>query len=636
MSRSPVSGRGAVRRFAAWRQTSRSRRDQVFGGEQQFRAVVENSPDLIARFDRNLRRTYVNPAIERLTGMTARELLGTTLGELNFDERFVASLEDAMREGFRSGAESTLDVRLPHASGERRYQSRVVPQRGPRGEVGAVLVISRDITSLHRSEERLRDLIATAHDAILTLHSDGRIAEANPAFERMMGQPQGALTGRRFLELVASEAAAVVAERLRGVLEHGEVAQIETALRTPSGQLVEIEATASRQSRDEGNAIVLIARDVTSRNRAQTDLENANRMAALGRVATMLSHQFNNVLMGIQPFAEVVLRTSSDERTREAARRIIESVDRGRHVTEDLRAFTHPAAPRAATIELGTWLHGSLGGLRHLLPPECQLLPEIGEEAMPVSADPRQLVQAVANVILNARDALGRQPGVVRVRATVEAGPPELRGRRSVCVTIYDDGEGIEPQALNRVTDPFYTTRRARTGLGLTTAQQIVAAHGGFMRLESELGKGTTVRMFLPLAEEVEESAALRSTDDAWPASLLLIEDDTLVADGVAALLEHPRRRVEIAKDGATALERLRTFRPDALVIDVNLPDCNGFELFERIARTVGALPVVFASGDAYPNRLEALDPAYRAELLTKPYDVATLIETLRSLRPEQ
>lgn len=595
----------------------------LFHREQEFRALVENTPDLIARFDRDLRRRYVNPAIERVTGKPSSELIGTTLQERNFDGRFVGPLEEALRQTFETGTERTVDVRLPGPDGERRYQARIVPEFDVKGAIETALVISRDITSLHRSEERLRGLIGTAHDAILTLDRKGGILEANPSFLRMMGEPAANLVGRPLLDFVPPEHADDAIACFRATAGRGEISHIATALRTSSGELVFIEATTSRQ----GGEIFWIARDVTERRRVQEELESARRMAALGRVSMLMSHQFNNVLMGIQPFAELVLRSTSEPRTRDFTSRIIASVARGRRITEDLRAFTHPEPLQMVAIDAASLLRHALPSLRELLPPEIQLVETLEEHPGLVDADARQLIKAIENLVLNARDAIGTNKGTICLDLHESAG--------GVRITLADDGEGMDPETLDVAAEPFLTTRPGRAGLGLTTARQIVEAHGGTFGIRSARGEGTTIELLFPLSSSTGRQTAADAQAGGWPASILLVEDDALVAAGVAGLLEEERRKVVVAGDGREALEVLRTFQPDALVIDVNLPDCNGFELFERIVEARGPLPVLFASGHADATRLASLHAPLGSALLMKPYDIATLLAMLASLRPE-
>src|SRR5687768_12632947 len=174
------------------------RYSELLQHEEVFKAVVENTPDLIARFSRDLRRRYVNPAIERLTSRPSSELIGKTMKELSFDERFSEPIEQAITEVFETGVERTLEVLLPSSAGERVFQARIVPERGTSDEVEFVLVISRDITAIRRDQERLRDLtseiellLASTYEGICAADADGRCTLVNAAAESMLGYAAG-------------------------------------------------------------------------------------------------------------------------------------------------------------------------------------------------------------------------------------------------------------------------------------------------------------------------------------------------------------------------------------------------------------------------------------------------------------
>lgn len=485
------------------------RRDQV------FKALVENTPDLIARFTRDLRRCYVNPAIERLTGLPYSELVGKTLRELNFDARFSSRIEDALSEVFATATERTLEVFLPSPAGERIYQLLIVPEFTRDGEVEFALVISRDITTIRREEAEHRQL--------------------------------------------------------------------------------------------------------------QRELERANQLIGLGRVASAMSHEFNNVLMGIQSFAEVVLRSGQQPRVLEAARRILQAVDRGRGITEELRAFTRSQPPARVPIEVRSWLHESFP---NVLPDHVMLEIEING-APKIHGDPQQLTQVITNIITNAREAIGKERGSIHLDARLSA------DESLVEITVTDDGPGIDPQTLPRVYEPFFTTKEGGTGLGLAIARQIITLHGGQLSIESNAPRGTIVRIALPAIKEIEQRQAAVFNENAarrGPNKILFVEDDEAVAAGVIALLEDEHIQVRLARTGAEALRALRDYEPEVLLIDINLPDWNGFDLYDEITRTFEPMPVVFASGHADAGRIEGLKTTAPVRMLTKPYAIDTLLETLEAL----
>jgi two-component system cell cycle sensor histidine kinase/response regulator CckA len=235
----------------------------------------------------------------------------------------------------------------------------------------------------------------------------------------------------------------------------------------------------------EGLAVRVIGAmfDVTER----LQLEQAQRVESLGRVAATIAHEFNNVLMGIQPMTEL-LRRGTDGNERVAAQ-IASSVSRGRRLTEQILRFATPAEPEFCTVDFPDWFEQFVPELQALLDPGIALGVSFADRPMPVRIDPAQIQQVISNIILNARDAMPAG-GIIEVTA-------EPAGEM-LALTIADDGSGIPPGVRARIFEPLFTTKRSGTGLGLAVAQQIIAQHGGSIRVSSTPGAGTTFTILLP------------------------------------------------------------------------------------------------------------------------------------------
>lgn len=620
--------------------------------DRVFRALAENTPDLIARFGRDLRRQYVNPAIERLTGLPASALIGKTLRELHFDSRFNESIERAIVEVFETGVERTLEANLPGPEGERVYQSRIVPEIAADQEVEFVLVISRDITTIRRDQDRLRALtrknellLESMYEGICATDVSGRCTLVNASAASMLGHTTHEMMGRNIHDMIHRDAGTSICEAdgctLLEAVENGTSAHIvNEVLRRKDGSTLPIEIFTSPILGDDRvvQGLVISFIDVTERQRLQTELEHANRLVGLGTIATAMSHDFNNVLMGIQPFAEAILRSSGEPKVTDAAKRILAAVTRGRAITRDVRSFTRPLAPDTARIDLRCWLPRISDELEDLLPASIRFSMQIDDSSMEVEVDESQLAQVLHSVILNARESIGESEGSIRLEAAIRADPGRLlTDEPFVHIAIIDTGQGIEHHHLSRVFEPFYTTKETGKGLGLTIARQIMSLHGGQLIVESA-GAGTTAHVFFPRAEKSPTSSpdshAQPSTLRRWPTEILLIEDDEAVAAGLVMLLEEEQMTVHLATDGAEAIEILSRHNPQALVIDVKLPDCNGFDLYEEITASYGPLPVVFTSGHADASRLETLKSSAEVQMLAKPFAIETLLSILETLQP--
>ncbi len=621
--------------------------------DQLFRAVVENTPDLIARFDRGLRRDYVNPAIERLTGMPASALTGKTMSELNFDPRFSAQIEQALAEVFATGSETTMEVFLPAEGGERTFQLKVFPERGATENVEYALVISRDITEISSDKNRLQALsqevqllLASTYEGICATDLSGRCTLVNEPAAAMLGFRSDELLNRslhdflhgpsddtslcrgaRCLLLVAAE------EQKPGHL-------MSETFRRKDGSTFPAEVFISPILDDEHavRSMVISFIDITEREHLQNELERANRLAGLGRVASALSHEFNNILMGIQPFAESLIRKAQDPQTTAAATSIAKSVSRGREITEDLRAFTSPVAPVRTPVDVQSWLAECADELRLLVPTPISFELEVADVPMTIDLDSNQLMKIVRTALRNASEAIGELPGAVRLAINVRADSSKSGdGRNFVSFTVSDNGPGLSKETLQRVFEPLFTTRKGHKGLGLSIAHQIATHHGGQLTVASEPGRGTTVQLLLPESESpvTAQKKPLLPHTSHWPSEILLVEDDEAVAAGISMLLEDGQMSVRVARDGAEALQILSAYRPQALVVDINLPDCDGFDLYENITASFGPLPAVFASGHANSGRLDSLKTSAPVRFLAKPFEIEALVGMLESLNPE-
>jgi PAS domain S-box-containing protein len=715
-------------------------------------------------------------------------LMGMPPGEPPPEHELLAAIPEQDRDlvirthqmAIETGRTQAAEHRITIADGSERVFSLLVePQKNASQKVVKLTGTVQDVTELRRAEralrqsdQRMRDLIESANDAILTLDTTGKVLEVNPATVRMMGEPADVLVGRHITQSIHPDHVQEIAQGLATVIATGNIAHIEAPVRTGRGDYIDIEATASRQSREGADAIFVIGRDVTERRRAETErrtltkqielllestyegilsvdvsgdctlvnraaaamlgyspadllgnnlhdllhnrrsdgtpydrrdcpilragqdakpvqlvneffwrrngtmfpveifispilgensnrlgmvvsfidvserrflqaeLERANRLTSLGRVAATMSHEFNNVLMGIQPFAEVVMRSTQEPKVIDAAKRIVQSVQRGRRVTSELQGFTRPVPPVRQPVEVHSWLHDCVTELRKLLPRNITFEIEVADGPMSIEADSDQMTQVVSNIVLNARDAIGSAIGSLKLGARI-ALPGEsfsfgaLPGDQPfIHFSVTDNGPGIAPENLARITEPFFSTKRNGTGLGLAITQQIITLHGGHMFVESKLNAGTSVHFFLTAMRQkqvVAQPEPLR-TQGRLPLDILLIEDEDDVAAGLIDLLAAERVKVLVARDGAAAMKLLETNKPQALVIDIGLPDCDGFKLFERITERYGPIPAVFSSGHADPEKLGELGPGVDVGILTKPYLVQTLLDELEQV----
>lgn len=374
--------------------------------------------------------------------------------------------------------------------------------------------------------------------------------------------------------------------------------------------------------RADGTVIRLIAamQDITNR----VDAEQGKRLHTLGRIAAAMAHDFNNVLMGIQPFAELVRKRSTEPRMTQAANQILKSVARGRRVTLDLLRSTQMAAPALQEIDLVKWLRQNEAEISALMTDRIKVSVIAPETSLFASCDASQLQQVITNFALNAHEAM-RDGGTLTI--TLDVAPTDAS---FVELVVRDTGAGIPPDVLPHIFEPLYTTKPSGIGLGLAVVQQIVARHGGTLAVESTLGVGTAFRIRLP--------RILNATPRSMPAKgsalerVLLVEDDEIVADGLLQILKLEGLSVDVVSRGALVVDAVERLAPHVVVLDIGLPDVSGVEVYERIAARWPDLPVIFSSGNADTHALRPYLDHPHVRFLHKPYDVDALIRILREI----
>src|SRR5438105_837831 len=335
-------------------------------------------------------------------------------------------------------------------------------------------------------------------------------------------------------------------------------------------------------------------RDITDAQNADGDrfdmarqLEETRRIATLGRVAATMAHEFNNVMMGIATFVEVLKRRKAPEAIDRSVRGIESGIKRGRTITDEILRYTRASTPVASAIDVAAWLADFAVEAQALTAGAANIHAETG---LCVRGDVSQLNQVLVNLLINAKDASA--PGAP---ITIEA---KRASDEFADIVVADRGSGIPPDVLDRIFDPLFTTKPRGTGLGLAVVQQVIEAHGGTVNVQSEAGVGTTFHLQLPICEATEPAHS------AAGGSLLLVEDDGAVAAGLDALLTSEGVIVRTAASGGEAIREIDRDRPDVIVLDLQLPDISGANVYDLISERWPGLPVIFISGSFDPQEI--------------------------------
>lgn len=344
------------------------------------------------------------------------------------------------------------------------------------------------------------------------------------------------------------------------------------------------------------------------------DAEEARRMSSLGRVAATMAHEFNNVLAGIGSFAEYLVRRAPDDDSRRAAANIRHAIHRGKRVTNDILRYTRAARPKMGHVDVRGWLQAFMPEGAALTNGQVML---DANESLSIRGDVAQLNQVLVNLVINARDASAPDMPI-EIRAGISTAVRE--GVRMLDLAVIDHGTGIPPDARDRIFEPLFTTKPSGTGLGLPLVDRVVRAHGGVVRVRSEMGKGSEFHVLIPLYEgEVEQRRV---------SSVLIVDDNEEFAGGTKQLLAMEGIHARVVHRAADVIPALEQEAAEALVLDIGLPDMAGTDVYAAIIDRWPELPVVFVSGHRTRDLGRLLRQRHVA-FLEKPFGLADLLDAL-------
>ncbi len=500
-------------------------------------------------------------------------------------------------------------------------------------------------------DDLLRALFHDAPAGLVILDRDGLIVRANAALARMAGRPQGLAQGSRadllFPLADRGEIWRELALHLAGKAASREfvtqLAAAEGAQEVP----VDVSVQVLHEADGKPGGLVLWFTDTTRQHQLEAQLAHGQKLQAVGQLAGGIAHDFNNLLTAVIGGAELILARGTDAATTEDVRQIRSSAERGAALVRQLLAFGRQQRLQPRVVAINEAIGDLSALLVRLLGSKVRLEIELESPGRMVRVDPTQLDQVLVNLAVNARDAMpdgGRlslRSGHITLFRPLTRGHETIPPGRYVMIEVEDTGTGIAPEVLPRIFDPFFTTRRERggSGLGLATAHGIVRQSDGFIAVESEPGRGTCFRIYLPRHDASDAIAmptppeppipAVRAALESTPArrTALIVEDEPVVGRIAERALSNQGWTVHLAESADAVLANLEALaRPDVLVSDVVMPGMDGPTLARRLRRRWPGLPAVLVSGyveEAVRKSLEAEDMAF----LPKPYTLANLLE---------
>ncbi len=494
---------------------------------------------------------------------------------------------------------------------------------------------------------RLAAIIESSDDAIVSKTLQGTIMSWNSAAERIFGYSAEEMIGSSVYLLIPPELHAEERDILARIGRGEHVAHFETTRQRKDGTRISISLSIS-PIRDASGTVVgasSIKRDITARKRAEESLRQAAKMEALGALAGGIAHDFNNQLHALSGFAHFIARdTGLGAAGRQDLMEVQKTVERMASLTRQLLAFARQQVLNPETLDINAAIEDTLPMLRRLMGSHLAIISSLSPGPKWVKVDRAQLVQVVLNLVINARDAMPAGGELSLGTETLEVGPGQMLDRLGIPVepggyaalTVADSGQGIQPEHLPHIFEPFYTTKEVGqgTGLGLATVEGVVSQSGGRVQVASRVGGGTTFRILLPLTAEpapIRVPGSPANVRTRLRARLLVVDDEDSVRTVVTRMLQGEGYEVLGARDGKEALKFLEQVggAVDLVITDVVMPVMGGRELTEELARRYPDLLVVWMSGHPREVELRGADRFKDLTFLQKPIPPRVLSETI-------
>ncbi len=636
--------------------------NQVKRSEKKFRMMIENVPDIIWTISPvNLRTEYLSPAIETMLGYSVEEAQNKTVKEMvapasfKFGSQYLATvLENLKTDPLNAQQTHSFEIEYICKDGSSLWvELTAMLIFDKTGNVIDIIGVSRDISkrmiaenALKKSEERYRTLFENSRDVIYITSISGSVIEFNPAGVELFGYSRDEMIG---LDIIRIYNEPDDREKFQKTIrEKGYVTDYKIKFKKKDGTRIDCLLTSTLWYSENGDVLGYqgIIRDITDHKRMINQLQQMQKMEAIGTLAGGIAHNFNNLLMTIQGNTSLMLmKTDPTHPHYKKLRTIEQHIQFGSDLSRQLLGFARGGLHESKTINLNVIARMS-SKIFATTKKELSLHLNLANDLLPITADPGQIEQTIVNLLVNASQAMP-DGGDIYVKTEnvfleeFQLAPYQNEGGQYVKISVTDTGIGMDKSTQEKIFEPFFTTKEhgQGTGLGLSSVYGIVKNHRGYITVYSEPEKGSVFKIYLPASDKLPETEKI-TTEPLLRGNetILLVDDETMLTETGQTMLKELGYQVLTANDGNTAIAAYTRHlqKIDLVILDLIMPKMSGNTTFNQLKKIDPDVNVLVASGYGIDGQVSELLKKGCRGFIQKPFSMLELSKKVReSLDPK-
>ena len=642
-------------------------RDAVRRGEAELAAVYDHAPNILCLFDEQFRIVRANRAAAEFSGLSKEKLISMRIGKFlkchdcsvkgvecgGLNRCANCELQRTVAEAFSSGKGChRLRVKQSVLRPNGQWEDAVLlisTERIQVDGVARVLLCMDDITHTVRADEQIRSqaaLLDVTQDAIYVRDFSDRILYWNDGAQRLYGWTMMEARGKTATELLASGSTAEWAKALDSVRSTGQwEGELSQKRRDGRELIIQSRWTVVNERNGAPRAILVVNTDITEKKKLESQLLRAQRLESIGTLASGLAHDLNNVLAPILMTVSFLKEGVQDETLNGMIQTLETCARRGAHIVKQVLTFARGVEGVRVLLQPRHLIEEMDRIARETFPRSLHIQTQICKLPWLVTGDATQIQQVLMNLWVNARDAMpqggtltARVENVMVTEEEVRLHPKAKLGPYMV-ISVIDTGTGIAPELMDKIFDPFFTTKPVGqgTGLGLPTVLGIVESHGGFLHVDSEVGKGTMFKVYLPAASSEKEDAhetEFTSLPSGNGEIILIVDDEPAIRDIASRILSSHGYRPLTACEGQEAIALFEQNRDKikAVVSDLMMPHIDGAATIRALRKMSPGLKTIMITGLGEDARVAEAKSAGSDIVLSKPFTAEQLLMALKQL----